>query len=78
MVKIYNKDPNFFKLNHKIEIKNVDEYPEGLPTLKKHIDKTIKNNKIQIQQKLRVELKKQKLDIESYKYNIDKLKKKNI
>ena len=78
VVKIYNKDPNFFKLNHKIEIKNVDEYPEGLPSLKKHIDKTIKNNKIQIEQKLRVELKKEKLDIESYKYNIDKLKKKEF
>ena len=70
---INSKDPLFLKSNFKIEIEQVSEYPEGLPTLQKCIENSIKINKLKIVQKLITEITTPKLDIESQKYNIDKL-----
>jgi hypothetical protein len=73
IINIKNKDLHFFKNTYTIIIEPVPNFPEGIPTLQKEIGKSVKRNQNQIKEKLKVQVTSQKLEIESYKYNIDKL-----
>ncbi len=78
IIKIYNKDPKFFKNQYKIEIKIVSKYPNGIPTLQKLLRKTIKDNILILKLFLKSNLTNEVCKKESYKFNIDKLKNKKF